>query len=57
MDWTAIGVGLGYVVTVLAILVPVVGVCALFVYSIKPDFVEETSEKSGSRRKQVDETR
>lgn len=40
MDWTAIGVVFGYIVVALTVLVVVVGVTALFVLSVRSDYVE-----------------
>ncbi|WP_072691095.1 adenylate cyclase [Rhodococcus marinonascens] len=57
MDLTAIGVGFGYVVVVLTILVVVGGLSALFVFSIKSDFIQPTSTESPSARKKIDEAR
>ncbi|AOW94612.1 adenylate cyclase [Rhodococcus sp. WMMA185] len=57
MDWTAIGVGFGYVVTVLVVLVVVVGLSGLFVLSIRPDFDEPTRAEWKSLRKQIDNTK
>lgn len=56
MDVTAIGVGFGYLVVALAILVVVVGVSALFVLSVRSDHIPDRSPDAtpGTR---IDRTR